>query len=190
MASMSVMDERPADATQHLAPLSSVNGPSRAPPMSPMRWQIEPPPLSPGAGAQWLIAALVALGPFSLTMYQPALPSIASASKRVWIAYGEPDGGLLCRNTCGEPSRGPRRGQQVDHAWERSAACRSRAPACVRLEARSHDLVGAGASDDLAHGHGNRDAQCHGGSCRTVSNDGRSCRVPPGVRNDGGRSAE
>src|SRR3954469_12192668 len=47
--------------------------------MSPMRWQIEPPPLAPGAGAQWLIAALVALGPFSLTMYQPALPSIASS---------------------------------------------------------------------------------------------------------------
>src|SRR5215213_1287454 len=45
--------------------------------MSPTRWQIEPPPLAPGAGAQWLIAALVALGPFSLTMYQPALPSIA-----------------------------------------------------------------------------------------------------------------
>ena len=30
-------------------------------------------------GAQWLIAALVALGPFSLTMYQPALPSIATS---------------------------------------------------------------------------------------------------------------
>src|SRR5215204_1617377 len=53
--------------------------PSRAPPMSPTRWQIEPPPLAPGAGAQWLIAALVALGPFSLTMYQPALPSIATS---------------------------------------------------------------------------------------------------------------
>src|SRR5215207_1923320 len=79
MASMSVMDERPPDAAQHVAPLSSVNGPARAPPMSPMRWQIEPPPLAPGAGAQWLIAALVALGPFSLTMYQPALPSIASS---------------------------------------------------------------------------------------------------------------
>jgi len=47
--------------------------------MSPTRWQIEPPPLAPGAGAQWLIAALVALGPFSLTMYQPALPSIATS---------------------------------------------------------------------------------------------------------------
>src|SRR3954447_19689291 len=79
MAPMSVMDERPPDAAQHVAPLSSVNGPSRAPPMSPMRWQIEPPPLAAGAGAQWLIAALVALGPFSLTMYQPALPSIASS---------------------------------------------------------------------------------------------------------------
>jgi MFS transporter, DHA1 family, multidrug resistance protein len=45
--------------------------------MSSTRWQIEPPPLAPGAGAQWLIAALVALGPFSLTMYQPALPAIA-----------------------------------------------------------------------------------------------------------------
>src|SRR5215211_3141400 len=41
--------------------LSSLNGPA------------------PGAGAQWLIAALVALGPFSLTMYQPALPSIATS---------------------------------------------------------------------------------------------------------------
>src|SRR5215207_4865603 len=77
MASMSVMDERPPDAAQHVAPLSSLNGPSRAPLMSPTRWQIEPPPLALGAGAQWLIAALVALGPFSLTMYQPALPSIA-----------------------------------------------------------------------------------------------------------------
>ncbi len=47
--------------------------------MSPTRWQIEPPPLAPGAGAQWLIAALVALGLFSLTMYQPALPSIATS---------------------------------------------------------------------------------------------------------------
>src|SRR5829696_2023292 len=65
---MSVMDERPPDAAQHVAPLSSVNGPSRAPPMNPMRWQTEPPPLAPGAGAQWLIAALVALGPFSLTI--------------------------------------------------------------------------------------------------------------------------
>src|SRR5215204_5640780 len=45
--------------------------------MSPTRWQIEPPPLAPGWGAQWLIAALVALGPYSLTMYQPALPAIA-----------------------------------------------------------------------------------------------------------------
>jgi DHA1 family bicyclomycin/chloramphenicol resistance-like MFS transporter len=42
-------------------------------------WQIEPPPLAPGSGAQWLIAALVALGPFSLTMYQPALPAIATS---------------------------------------------------------------------------------------------------------------
>ena len=45
--------------------------------MSSTRWQIEPSPLAPGAGAQWLVAALVALGPFSLTMYQPALPAIA-----------------------------------------------------------------------------------------------------------------
>src|SRR5215207_4772580 len=45
--------------------------------MSSTRWQFEPPPLAPGAGAQWLIAALVALGPFSLTMYQPAMPAIA-----------------------------------------------------------------------------------------------------------------
>ena len=45
--------------------------------MSSTSWQINPPALAPGAGAQWLIAALVALGPFSLTMYQPALPAIA-----------------------------------------------------------------------------------------------------------------
>src|SRR5215210_3782001 len=79
MASMSVMDECPTDAAQHVAPLSSVNGPSRAPPTRPTRWQIEPPPLAADAGAQWLIAALVPLGPFSLTIYQPALPSIATS---------------------------------------------------------------------------------------------------------------
>src|SRR5215204_131505 len=42
-------------------------------------WRVQPPALTPGLAAQWLIAALVALGPFSLTMYQPALPWIATS---------------------------------------------------------------------------------------------------------------
>ena len=78
----------------------------------------------------------------------------------------------------------------VDHAWKRAATCRSRAPDGIRPEPQPIDLVGAGASDDLADGHGDRDAKCHGGSCRTVSDDGRGGGVSPGVRHDGGRSAE
>src|SRR4051812_10668645 len=71
-----------------------------------------------------------------------------SASKRVWLADGESDGGLLRRNTCGEPSRAPRRCQQVDYAWERPAAYRSRAPDGIRPAPQPIDLVGAGTSDD------------------------------------------
>lgn len=40
-----------------------------------------PPPLALGNGTLWLIAGLIALGPFSLTMYQPALPAIAAGLK-------------------------------------------------------------------------------------------------------------
>jgi DHA1 family bicyclomycin/chloramphenicol resistance-like MFS transporter len=42
-------------------------------------WRIRPPALTPGLATQWIIAALVSLGPFSLTMYQPALPLIGSS---------------------------------------------------------------------------------------------------------------
>ena len=42
-------------------------------------WRVQPPALTPGLATQWIIAALVALGPFSLTMYQPALPLIGSS---------------------------------------------------------------------------------------------------------------
>jgi MFS transporter, DHA1 family, multidrug resistance protein len=41
-------------------------------------WRVQPPALTPGLATQWMIAALVALGPFSLTMYQPALPLIGA----------------------------------------------------------------------------------------------------------------
>ena len=47
------------------------------------------------------------------------------------MAYGEPDSGLLHRNPCGEPPRGPGPSQHIDHAWKRAATRRSGAPAGI-----------------------------------------------------------
>ena len=44
-----------------------------------MPFRIDPPPLKTGRGTQWMIATLVALGPFALTMYQPAMPVIGAS---------------------------------------------------------------------------------------------------------------
>src|SRR5215207_10077119 len=96
------------------------------------------------------------------------------------MAYGEPDSGLLHRNPCGEPPRGPGPSQHIDHAWKRAATRRSGAPAGIGPESQPLDVVGVSASDDLADGHGNLDAERHG----------RGGGISPRLRHDGGRSAE
>src|SRR5215203_6481353 len=98
------------------------------------------------------------------------------------MAYGEPDSGL--------PPRGPGPSQHIDHAWKRAATRRSGAPAGIGPESQPLDVVGVSASDDLADGHGNLDAERHGGSCLPVSDDGRGGGISPRLRHDGGRSAE